>query len=366
MIYTGYTERNKQMLKLIKRRSGKIGLPPGTLLHIGDKPTESVTITIIDYSEERFTETSGVHAEDCIPYRDSPTVTWINVNGIHDPEIMNTIGEHFSIHPLVLEDIMNTGQRPKMEEYDANLYVVMKMLYTTEDDNEIVSEQLSFILGPSYVISFQERTGDVFDVIRDRLRYSKGRIRKQNADYLLYSLIDAVVDNYYIILEKYADEIETLEEEIVTNSTRETLRSIQILKRELLFLRGVVRPLREVSLGLEKVDTGLIRKKSGLYFRDVYDHIIEVMEAVETYREMLTGMLDIYLSGASNRMNEVMKTLTIFASIFIPLTFIAGVYGMNFKCMPELDWPWAYPALLSIMGILGITMAVVFKRKGWF
>jgi len=349
----------------IKKASKKAGLPPGTLVHIGEKKTERTRITIIDYDEAQFQEKEAKTIEECFPFKDKPTVTWINIDGIHEVDIVEKIGKHFGMHPLILEDIVNTGQRPKMEDFDDYIFVVLKMLYYDERESRIKAEQVSLILGSNFVISFQEQAGDVFNPIRERIRNGKGRIRKMGADYLAYALIDAIVDNYFIILEKIGESIEDMEEELVTNPTPETLQAIHNMKREMIFLRKSVWPLRELVSGLERAESSLIHESTGIYLRDVYDHTIQVIDTIETFRDMISGMLDIYLSSISNKMNEVMKVLTIFAAIFIPLTFVAGVYGMNFEFMPELKVRWGYFAVLSLMIAVGGVMIFYFKRKKW-
>jgi len=293
-------------------------------------------------------------------------VTWVNIDGLHDIEIMEKIGKHFGLHPLVLEDILNTEQRPKIEDFDDYIFVVLKMLYYDENEGEIRAEQISIILGSNFVLSFQERVGDIFNPLRDRIRNAKGRVRKMGPDYLAYSLLDAIVDNYFVVLEKLGEQIEGMEEELVTNPTPETLQRIHNLKREMIFLRKSVWPLREVVSRLERGESPLIKEATGIYLRDVYDHTIQVIDTIETYRDMLSGMLDIYLSSISNRMNQVMKVLTIIATIFIPLTFVAGIYGMNFEYMPELKWHWFYPKAfwLVMLGVAAL-MLVYFRRKRW-
>ena len=303
--------------------------------------------------------------EEVSSFRNKPSVTWLNVEGVHQIEILEQVGKHFGLHPLVLEDIASTGQRPKMEDFDDYIFVILRMLRFDDKENETKTEQISLLLGPDFVISFQEKEGDVFDSIRERIRNNKGRIRKMGADYLAYALIDAVVDNYFMILEKLGETIEEIEEKLVTNPTSETLHTLHDLKREMVFLRKSVWPLREVINRLERSESPLINKSTYVYLRDVYDHTIQVIDAVETFRDMLSGMLDIYLSSVSNRMNEVMKVLTIIATIFIPLTFIAGIYGMNFRYMPELEQAWSYPAILILMLIMAIVMLIYFRRKKW-
>ncbi len=355
------------MAKFIKRISSKTGQAPGTLTHIGDRKTEKtqITMTIMNYDESDFKEIEISDIEECASYKDKPTVTWVNVYGVHDPEVIGKIGNLFEIHPLTLEDILNTGHRPKSEDFDNYLYIVLKMLYQEPEQDNIRSEQVSFVVGKNYVISFQEREKDVFEPVRNRIRKFSGRIRNRGADYLVYTLIDAVVDNYYIILETINEKIEAIEEELISNPTSITLQSIHDLKRETLYLRKMVSPLREIFRSLERGESALIYESTSIFLRDLYDHTIQIVDTVETLRDMISGMLDIYLSSISNRMNDVMKTLTIFAAIFIPLTFLAGIYGMNFEYMPELTFRWAYPALLTVMAAVGISLFLYFKNKKW-
>jgi len=354
------------MLTLIKKRSKKAGLPPGSLVHIGEKKAEIPKITVMDYGEAHFQEKEIKTIEECFLFKETPTVTWINIDGLHQVEILEKLGECYGFHPLVLEDILNTDQRPKMEDYGEYLYIVLRMLDQSNQGSEILTEQVSLILGPSFVISFQEREGDVFDPIRERIRNNKGRIRKMGADYLTYALLDSIVDNYFIVMEKLGEKIEFLEEELVKRPIPETLQTIHRLKREMIFFRKAVWPLREVIGGLERGELPLVKETTRKYLRDVYDHTIQVIDTVETFRDMVSGMLDIYLSSVSNRLNAVMKVLTIIATIFMPLTFLAGIYGMNFKYMPELEWRWGYPAVWFAVILIGVSMLIYFKRKGWF
>jgi len=352
--------------KTLRKRSQKTGLPPGSLVHIGRQRTEKVKITVIDYDETRFTEQVFDSVDACFPFRESPTVTWINIDGIQQTDILEKLGACYNLHPLVMEDILNTEQRPKTENYSDYLYIVMKMLYADMSANVVLTEQISLVLGQNYVISFQEGIeGDVFGQVRERLRNEKGKARKLGADYLVYSLIDAVVDNYFSVLETLGEQIEALEEKLVANPTSNTLQEIHYLKREMIFLRKAVWPLREVISSLQRGDSILVQDITRLYLRDVYDHTIQVIDTVETYRDMVSGMLDIYLSSVSNRLNAVMKVLTIIATIFMPLTFLAGVYGMNFKYMPELEWRYGYGMIWALMIFIGLYMLVYFRKKKW-
>jgi len=340
------------------------GLSPGTLVHVGERKVEKARITVIDYDAESFYEKVVDSVEECYRFRDTSTVTWINVDGIHDPDVIGRLGGRFGLHPLVLEDIMNTTQRPKMEDLGEAIYLVLKMVETTPD-GDLSTEQMSLIFGPNYVLSFQELPGDIFDPVRERIRRGQGRIRKMGPDYLAYSLLDAIVDDYFVMMEALGERVEALEDELIANPDRRTLRDIHDLKGKMLFLRKSIWPLRDAVGRLERAETPLIKETTDIYLRDVYDHLIQVIDNVETFREMLSGILDIYLSSVSNRMNEVMKVLTIIGTIFIPLTFIAGVYGMNFKFMPELDWRGGYFVVWGIMLIVGVSLLFWFKRKKW-
>ncbi len=353
------------MAKLIRRQSTTRGLPPGTPVFVGERRAEAPVITLIDYDAAELLERGVDGVDACLPFKDTETVTWINVDGLHDTALVQALCEGFGIHPLVQEDILNTVQRPKCEEYDDYLYLVLKMLRWDDDGGEILAEQVSVILARGVVLSFQERPGDVFDPIRQRLRNSKGRVRTSGADYLAYCLLDAVVDGYFVVLEHLADRLEAVETALVGHPLPATLRAIHRLKRESLMLHKSVWPLREVVQGMDRTESTLIDPATHLYLRDAQDHAVQVVDTVATVRDMLTGMLDTYLSSLSNRTNEVMKVLTIIATIFIPLTFLAGIYGMNFQHMPELHYRWAYPAVLVVMAAVAAVMLVYFRRQRW-
>lgn len=360
------------MIKLVRRRSEKAGLPPGELVYVGEETGASVSVTIIDYDEKGYRVRVADTMEECVPYREKPGVTWINVDGLHDVPIIEKLGGCFGLHPLTVEDVLNTEQRPKTDITDEYVYIVLNMLTYDEQEKEIDSEQLSIVLGGNFVITFQERKGDIFDAVRERLKNDRGRIRKAGADYLAYSLIDGVIDNYFKVLEAIGEDIEEIEDELVADPSKETILNIHFLKRETIYLRRAVWPLREIISRLERGETPLIRPATAVYLRDIYDHTVQVIDTVETYRDLIAGMLDIYLSSISNRLNEIMKVLTIFAAIFIPLTFIAGVYGMNFNTqrsplnMPELNAYFGYPAVLAVMFAIAVVMLIFFKRRNWF
>ncbi len=354
------------MSRLIKTRSKKAGLPPGSLVHIGEKKEGAVKITLLDYDESQVHEKQVSTVEECLAFRDQPTVTWIDVDRIDRTETVQKLGDCYGLHPLVLEDILNTDQRPKMEDYDRYSYIVLKMLYYHDPSGEVDTEQISLVLGPNFLFSFREgKSEETFDALRERIRNGKGRIRKMGADYLAYALIDAIVDRYFVILEKIGDRIESLEEALVTRPTTQTLKEIHSLKREMIFLRKAVWPLREAINSLVRGESALIQESTRIYLRDVYDHTIQVIDTIETFRDIVSGMLDIYLSSVSNRLNSVMRILTVIATIFMPLTFLAGVYGMNFKYMPELEWRWGYPATWAVMVAIGVLMLIYFKKKKW-
>ncbi|MES2138701.1 MAG: magnesium/cobalt transporter CorA [Bacteroidota bacterium] len=341
----------------------KTGAPPGTVVYSGKDTSEKVKITLIEYNETQFIEKNFYNFSECLESVDPNMVKWINVDGIHKVELIEMIGKHFNIHPLTLEDIVNTNQRSKFEDYDSYVVSIMKMIYY---EDEIHSEQLSVILLEGMVISFQEiHGGDAFDMIRNRIRQGKGRIRKMGADYLAYALLDAVVDCYFTILEKFGDKIELLEEELMEEPTKQTLKQLHHMKREMIFLRKAVWPMRELINNLERSETELIKPSTDIYLRDLHDHAVRVIDTVETFRDLLSGMMDIYLSSVSNRMNEVMKVLTIITTIFVPVTFIVGVYGMNFDFMPELHSKWGYPLTWFVIIITIGSLLIYFRRKKW-
>jgi len=354
------------MAMLTKKRSQKVGLPAGSLVHIGDKKTEKTTIKTIVYNQEDFKEIDLEHLEAHIVSLNKDSVTWINVNGIHDKDVIENIGKLFSLHPLLLEDIMNTDQRPKMDEQETYLFITMKMLSSEGLPNLIKDEQVSLVFGHGYLISFQESEMDAFSTIREMIKNGRGRLQRMGSDYLAYSLMDIVIDNYFIVMEKLGEEIEVLENELVKNPKQGTLRSIHRLRTEMIFVRKSTWPLREVIGDLERRGSILVNETTNIYLRDIYDHIIHVIDTTETFRDIIAGMIDIYLSSVSNKMNEVMKVLTIIATIFIPLTWIVGIYGMNFDYMPELKAKFGYPVVMFIMVVIGLLMLLYFKRKKWF
>jgi magnesium transporter len=347
------------------------GTAPGTLRAPEDRSGgEPFRVTVIDYGPDHLDEKEIKSVAELEPYRDTPTTTWINVEGLQDIAFLEGLGKLFDFHPLALEDVLNCGQRPKLEDYGKYHFLVMKSMLLKEEELEI--EQISFFLSGNYVITLQELPGDSFEKVRERIRQNRsGQIRKAGADYLLYALVDALVDEFFPVLESYGERIEDLEDEVVLRPEPETLQEIHRIKRDLLDLRRMAWPEREVISSLQREEAHLVRPETRVFLRDCYDHAIQVIDMIETYRDLSGGLLDVYLSSTSNRLNEVMKVLTIISTIFIPLNFIAGVYGMNFDRrspfnMPELGWYFGYPAVLTVMAVAGGMMALYFKRKGWF
>lgn len=343
----------------------KSGLPPGTLLHVGHKYIDAVKIGVIDYNLSQIMVRELYSVEELAHFHSADTITWIHVNGLHNIDLIEGICQSFGIHPLVQEDILNTAQRPKIEDYGDYLFVVLKAFWAEKETDILMSEQISILFGASYVISFQESQRDLFEPIRNRINSSQSRIRRQGADYLAYALVDIIVDNYFVILETLGEKIELLEEDLVVQPGQEALKEIHFLKRQMLFFRKAIWPLRETIGSLSRGESPLVKDTTLLYIRDVYDHTIQAIDTLETYRDIISGMLDIYLSSISNRMNQVMKVLTVISTIFIPLTFIVGVYGMNFKYMPELEWEWGYPAVWLLMLFVFLAMLQFFRTRKW-
>lgn len=355
----------RTMKRFFKNSAQKAGLPPGSLFYTGQQIEEPVSIQVFNYTGDGLEEKELHAAEETFPYRGNGDTTWININGVHNVQLVEKICKHYGIHPLTIEDIVSTDQRPKIEEQEGYLYVVLKMMEYEVEKETVLVEQVSFLLGDNFVLSFQERPGDTFTAVRDRLQIGKGRIRSRKADYLLYALLDSVVDNYFVIMEKIGDTMADIEEKLLVDATKEHFVAVYNLKREMLAIRRSTWPLREVIYKLERDGMPIISTDTKLFLRDVYDHIIQVIDTVETYRDLLSGMVDLYHSSVSTRTNEVMKVLTIISTIFIPLTFIAGVYGMNFEVMPELQWRYGYLAVWMVMLFLLGGMVWLFKRKGW-
>jgi magnesium transporter len=356
---------NKYNIPGLLPRMGQTASAPGSVKYVGIERKTPVSLDLINYNESSFAENHPGSIAECMPLDESGQVKWLNISGVHNEKIIQEIGENFSIHPLVMEDVANTTQRPKIEDHGDYIFMILKMAYMKPEEKELQVEQVSLLIGRNYVISLQEKEGDILDSIRDRLRNNKGRLRKMGPDYLMYSILDSIVDNYFSVIEYIGEKMEETEEQLLKSASRDTMNSIYHLKRELMFLHKSIWPMREVINSLQRDDYDLIDKTTFLYLRDVYDHTIQVAETLEIFREMSSGMLDLYLSTVSNRLNEVMKVLTIFAAAFIPLTFIAGVYGMNFKYMPELEWRYGYAIWWAVIIIITIFMFVFFKKKKW-
>ena len=343
----------------------KTGLAPGTIVYVGNKAKKDLFIDVFDYNKDSLAEKQLKNIEEAFAYENKETITWINVNGLNHVNEIEKLGKDFELHPLIIEDIANTKQRPKLDEHEEYVFVVLKMLYFDKDQN-LKFENISFVLGSNYLLSFQESDGDVFDSVRERLRNSKGRVRSQGADYLLYVLMDAIVDNYFNLMEVMGDKIEELEESLFEEkSNNDLIQEIHGLKREILKIRRAVYPLREVVNRMDKVEATLVTEKTQLYLRDLYDHVIQVSESIDIQRELIWSLMDMYMTTISNRMNEVMKVLTIMATIFIPLTFIAGIYGMNFENIPELKFQYGYFVLWGVMVVVFLGMLYYFKRREW-
>ena len=352
---------------LVRRNSARTGLPPGTLTRVPAEGEEAIETKIVQtvYDREHYEQETIYAVETCFPFTNQGKVTWISVQGLQQIEVLEHLGECLGIHPLVLEDILNTNQRPKIDDLDGYVFIVLKIFSYDRPSDEVRAEQISLILGPDYVVSFQETLADVFAPIRLRIDKGKGQIRSMGADYLAYALIDILVDHYFVVLRQVGEQLDDLEEELVSVPTPETLQKIHDLKRDMIFLRRSAWPLREIVSALQRVDSPLMGDPTVTYLRDAYDHTIQIAETVEAFRDVLGGMLDMYLSSVSNRMNEVMKILTVIATIFIPLTLIAGIYGMNFRYMPELEWRWGYPMVWLVMIAVVVVMVIYFRRKKW-
>lgn len=353
------------MARFFKKREAAQGQSPGALIFIGNKKVGKIRLRVIDYDQARLKEDELKNIADGAEFKQTKTVTWINVDGLHDLSTMKEIGQTFELHPLLVEDILNTGQRPKLDVFDNCLFIVLKMIRYEKEKQMIVNEQLSMVLGDTFLLTFQEQPGDVFEPVRERIRNQKGRIRGAGIDYLAYALLDTVVDNYIFIIEKLGEKIEDIEEEVLEKADSGVMEKINMFKREMNFLRKSVRPAREAIIQLSKLDSELIREQTIPFLKDLQDLITHAAEAIDTYRDMLSDQLNLYNSVISNRMNDIMKVLTIFAAIFIPLTFIAGIYGTNFEYLPELHFKYSYFVFWGVIIIVAAVMLLFFKKKKW-
>jgi len=350
--------------RFFARLERKVGAAPGTMVYVGEREARPLRLTAIAYDRDELVEHGEVDLDRSLALRDAPGVTWINADGLGEPERLQVLCQHYGIHMLVQEDLVNTHQRPKSEAYPDHLLLVCRML-TRGDDGELDVEQISLVLGQGWLLSFQERPGDAFDPVRVRLRQGRPRLRGGGADYLAYALLDAVVDGYFVVIEDLADRIEALEEGLLERPTPDRLATLHALKRDLIAVRRAVWPLRDVVGTLVRDESPLLHGDTALFLRDVGDHALQVADAVDSLRDILGGLQDLYLSSVSNRMNEVMKVLTIMGSLFIPLTFLAGIYGMNFVHMPELEWRWSYPVFWGVMLVVAGGLLAWFRRRGW-
>ena len=353
------------MARFFKKREEIKGQSPGSLVFIGNKKVENVRIRVIDYDGAQLKEGELKEIAQGAEFKRTNTVTWINVDGLHDLALMKEIGSTFDLHPLLMEDILNTGQRPKLEEFENCLFLVVKMLHYDKDKEMIIAEQLSMVLGATFLLTFQEQPGDVFEPVRERIRKQKARIRASGIDYLAYALLDCVVENYVFIVERLGEQIEDLEEEVLERAEPAVMEKIHAFKHEMNFIRKSVRPAREAIIQLSKLDSELINDQTVPFLKDLQDLITQAAEAIDTYRDMLSDQLNLYNSVMSNRMNDIMKVLTIFAAIFIPLTFIAGIYGTNFEYLPELKFKYSYFIFWGVMLTVAVVMLSYFRRKKW-
>jgi len=353
------------MSESLSSASKKSGLAPGTLVHIGEVHEHEHSIIMMNYNSTKLEKRTINSIEELLPYKITDSVTWVIIDGLKDIAIVDAIGQHFDIHPLVLEDILNTNQRTKFEEYPEYLYFVIKATSLHKGSFNIEYEQISILVLKNFVFTFMEKPDELFDPILNRLNNEEGHLRNSGSDYLAYVIMDTVVDEYFTLQDAFDELIESIEDDLLTHPSVDTLMTIQKIRRELIFLRKTVSPLRELLAAIRRSESPLFDDRTKRYFADIYDHSIRIIEAVESYRELISGMLDIYLSSVSNKMNETMKFLTVFASIFIPLTFIAGVYGMNFEYMPELKWKWSYPILWSVFIAIAVSLLFYFKKKKW-
>ena len=349
-----------------KLSTKKVGQPPGTLTHVGRQKVSEWQCQLIEYRPDAdIVENQSPSLADLTATIESTSNSWVSIIGLHDVEQIAAIGQTFNVHRLLLEDILNTEQRPKADSYEENYFCLLKVPHHDQAAGQLMEEQLALVLGPRYVLTFQETDAALFDGLRQRLINGKGRLRQAGSDYLAYALIDAVVDQYFLVLEQISNEIELIEEEALTDPTADTLLSIQGIRRELLMVRKAAWPMRELLSHLQRGEVEQFRPETMIYLRDIYDHAIQILETTESLREVVTGLIDIYLSTISNRANEVMKVLTIVATIFIPLTFITSLYGMNFDYIPELQWRWGYPLVLAFMLLLSLAMLIYFRRRRW-
>ena len=353
------------MARFLKKNKASLHRPPGAVVFVGSQKVEQARVSVMDYDQGNLQELDLEKVVEGERFKKTDTVTWINVDGVHDTDLITELGRSFDLHPLILEDIVHTGQRPKMEEYDDCLFLVVKMLRFDKDQEQVIGEQLSMVLGRTFLLTFQEQTSDSFEPVRERIRRQKGRVRGAGIDYLAYALLDVVVDNYIFIIERLGEKVEDLEEEVLFAPSQAVLEKITRYKREMNYIRKAVRPFRELILQLNSLDSDLISDKTAPFLRDMQGLALQSVEIIDTYREMLFDQLNVYNTGVSIKLNEIMKVLTIFAAIFIPLTFIAGVYGTNFEYFPELHYKYSYFIFWAVLLLVALVMVRFFRRRGW-
>jgi len=348
-----------------KKSSQKAGMPPGSLIHIGSYFNHKIRLSLIEYDEKTLIEENDVSVDSCLKRIKTPLMTWIQVNGVYDPNIVASIGSRFQLHALILEDVLNTTQRAKLDTYEDQVFLVLRLLKYADETHDLRDEQVSIIFGPNYLISFLETESDFFQPIKERLRHGNNRLRIEKSDYLAYTLLDLIVDQYFVVLEKVDTDLDHLEEELLQNPLPGTMKKIQNAKREMIFLRKSIWPMRDVVSRFLRLEPPLVKTENQIYVRDVYDHLIQTIDIIEGFRDVVAGLMDIYLSNINIRTNEIMKVLTVVSTIFVPLTFITSMYGMNFEFMPELHVKWAYPAILIIMFAMATSMLSYFHSKKW-
>lgn len=348
-----------------KKRHKKPGTPPGSLIYTGEKQQDTVSLQLVQFTEDAIHASAEKDIRALLGKIDAAKVNWINVSGLHDTSLIESLGNHFTINPLVLEDILHTEHMPKLEEHQNYLFLTLKILTYCEDNNSIEPEHFSMLLGDCYLITFREKNSKVFDVILDMLNKGTGRLRKRGADYLFYRLLDTIVDHYGVILDKTEDKLSQIEEELLENTGTGISERILAGKKNMLLMRRTVLPLREAMRLFKQHDVPLITESTYGFLDDVSDHLMHMSQTIEHSRELFTGLMELHMAGNANKMNNVMKTLTVFAAIFMPLTFLAGIYGMNFEFMPELEWHWGYPLVLGVMAIVAIGMLLFMRRRKW-
>ncbi len=350
----------------MSKRRKKAGLPPGSVVFTGNKKVEKILIHYLQYDSEHFEqEVLDNHAETVFRQSSEDKVDWYDIRGIHDVELIQLLGRTFHIHPLVLEDVADVHQRPKFEEYEKGNFISIRGLKFDKSENKVLTEQVTIYFKKGFVATFQETDSDLFDLIRQRIKNGKGKIRQRGADYLAYAIIDVLVDHYYVVLDEIEEVIEYFEDEVISNQDANIKGEIHNLKKELLVLRKSISPLREAIGRFSKTESSFVEDSSLVFIRDLYDHTIQIMDMVETYRDMLNGLQDLFLTEVSFRMNKVMQLLTLISTIFIPLTFLAGIYGMNFSHMPELQWEYGYFVLLGVMVVIFVALLFYFRKKRW-